>query len=228
MNFLERLFIKLHNLVSRRDEESRLSAGFFPPKIREAVEKLCIDKSGSLLDLGCGEGLFLVSLAKSCPHLNITGVDNYEQILEESHNRIKQAEIKNVKIMLADAKFLPFQDSYFDTVVCLNMLYNLSSKEEMTIVLREMIRVCKMQGSLIFDIRNKFNPLIYFGYKFRSYYDTSSSWSVNPYGLKEIVEILKREGFGISQKVGIGFPSIVAPVIIIEARSIAFKEKKGQ
>lgn len=220
MKFLKSLFFRFHLFISRKSERGSFSSGYIPPRVRQATKNLILKKVPriNLLEVGCGEGLFLESLAQDCPKLNIVGIDNFSENLNEARMRKHKAGLENVSIIMADARALSLKDNYFDTVVCINMFYNLSSKEEIARVIKEMIRVCKREGRIIFDLRNKLNPLIYLGYKFKTFYD-STSIPVKAYSLKEISRLLKEQSLSIREKILIGFPlSILALGVVIETR----------
>jgi ubiquinone/menaquinone biosynthesis C-methylase UbiE len=209
-------FIKLRRFMSRPGEKGEPSAGFFPPRIRTKASQLCRDKTGRVLEVGCGEGLFLRALAESVPDLKITGVDSRSDILNAA--RIRTSGQPSIELKEADARKLPFADNYFSAVFSLNMLYNLVSRQDVEQVLSEMGRVCERAGTIIFDVRNRRNILLYYGYKWVKYYDPTCPWPLETYRIEEIEEILKRLNFRILKIVPIGFPlKSIAPVLLIEA-----------
>ena len=73
---------------------------------------------------------------------------------------------------------------------------------------------------MIFDIRNKLNPLIYLKYKFAKYYDpTVAKLPLKTYSPFKIFRILKDNGFEIEMTIPVGFFIwILAPVIIVKAK----------
>jgi ubiquinone/menaquinone biosynthesis C-methylase UbiE len=213
---LEEYFLKLRYFVSRPGEKNEPSAGFFPPRIREKAKILCLGKKGNILEVGCGEGLFLKQLALSCPHLKITGIDSWEAMVELAKKRTKGLNV--VEVIHSEAKSLPFDNGHFSTAVALNLLYNLNSTEEVEKILEEMKRVCKFGGSIIFDIRNSRSPLNYYGYKLRKYYNPSARWPLRTYKFEEIEQILNKLKFRIVKNIPIGLPfCYFAPVLLIEA-----------
>jgi hypothetical protein len=79
-----------------------------------------------------------------------------------------------------------------------------------------MERVCKRDGSIIFDVRNKINPLVYFSFKFVWLYDTQVT--LNAYSLNELTTVLTSRGMVIKETVPIGFPiKMFAPIILVKA-----------
>lgn len=202
--------------MSRPGEKDEFSAGFLPPRIRDKAREWCRNKTGRVLEVGCGEGLFLRQLAESVPGLKITGVDLRNDILNVA--RLMTSGQSSIELKEADAGKLPFADNYFSVVLSLNMLYNLASKQDVERVLSEMGRVCKKGGSIIFDVRNSRNPLLYYGYRWVKHYDSSCCWPLKTYRLEEIGEISQRLNFRILRTIPIGFPlKRIAPVLLIEA-----------
>lgn len=110
----------------------------------EAVKKI-ID-TGSVLDLGCGDGFFLKSLA---PQFNrLKGLDISEEAVKKARDKDIDAEVFD----FANDP-LPCENSSFDTVVMLDILEHLYSPQNL---LKEAKRVAKK--SIIISVPN-FNSL---------------------------------------------------------------------
>ncbi|MFH1201753.1 MAG: class I SAM-dependent methyltransferase [Candidatus Omnitrophota bacterium] len=217
MNFLEKLYIWFRNFILGNKKKVTPSSGYFPSRVRQAALTICEDKRGFLLEIGCGEGLFLTALGPKIFHSQLIGIDYDNMVLKELAKDIKNRNPENIKIIRSEAKITPFRDNYFDIVICINMLYNLSSEKEMVDIIKEMVRLCNQKGSIIFDVRNKCNPLLYFGYKWVKYYNPSCPWPLKTYRLKEIDEILKKLSLRVARKIPIGFPlKWLAPVVLFE------------
>jgi ubiquinone/menaquinone biosynthesis C-methylase UbiE len=206
----------LRKLVTKREEVGEYSSGYWPNKIREKVLKI-ISKKGKILEVGCGEGLFLDVLSKVSPDLEIVGVDNWDEILNKTKERLKER--KNVSLIKADGTNLPFEDNTFDTVVCVNVLLNISDFETVSRILKEMLRVCKLDGKIFFDIRNKRSPIFKIQYKFVKYYDPDIKVPLNTYNIEDFNEIVNIKNLHY-----IGFPkNKFAPIIIVEAMKRSVK-----
>lgn len=100
------------------------------------VEKLI---SGSVLDIACGTGT-LVEMAHK-KGLNCYGVDISEGMLAQARQKVPEAQFK-----LASFYEIPFPDKTFDHVVATNALSG--TFIDANKVLSEMIRVCKVEGSV--------------------------------------------------------------------------------
>jgi ubiquinone/menaquinone biosynthesis C-methylase UbiE len=83
--------------------------------------------------------------------------------------------------------------------------------------LKEMKRVCKKSGRIIFDFRNSLNPLLKAKYKLARYYDpTVKNLPLNTYSPGQIEKILKDLNLKIVSRKFIGLPfKRLAPVIIM-------------
>ena len=93
---------------------------WFPPGDRERVRKLATlipDGTRNLLDVGCGNGLFLEHLKKEYPtrFSLLVGLDR------------SKAAIRNIdcETTLGSVGHLPFADMEFDTVTCMEVLEHL-------------------------------------------------------------------------------------------------------
>jgi len=164
--------------------------------------------------------LFLAELALNNKDIQIYGVDNWKDILKKTDKRLKEKAIEYVKLSHADATSLPFEDSYFDVVVCINVLYNLESMDTVRKILSEIGRVCKKGGRVIFDIRNSLNPLLHLKYKLAKYYDeTAKDLPLRTYRLRNIIFNLRQHNFEVVQVIPLGFPkNSLAPIFVAEAR----------
>ena len=218
---LKRIYYLWHRKISeRRHGREEASFGYWQDKVRSAAFRLSDLKEGCILEVGCGEGLFLQKAAGNNPRLFFWGVDISAAQLARAKERLGFAGNNSLSLAQADATRLPFKDGVFDRVICINVLLNLPREEMVPEVLSEIMRVCKKRGSIIFDIRNKANPLLYLKYKLVRYYDgTIDSQHLKMHWLSHIERILEKLGLAVARKISIGFPfSSLAPIVVIEAR----------
>jgi ubiquinone/menaquinone biosynthesis C-methylase UbiE len=81
----------------------------------------CLDIDGSVLDVGCGTGLFFSHIV---PHAQtVVATDISRSLLLQSKKRAKAS--LNVHLIRADADRLPFIDSCFDVVFAFTLLQNM-------------------------------------------------------------------------------------------------------
>ena len=115
------------------------------PKITALREKVVPLASGSVFEIGCGGGLNhpLYDRAKVT---SFAGIDPNHALLDKAR-AAAQAKGWDADIREGKGETIPFADDSFDTVVC---TYTLCSVEDEAQVLRELRRVIKPGGRLLF------------------------------------------------------------------------------
>lgn len=216
---IQKFYKWFHAAISQPEEAGEYSAGYWQDKVRRAALGACIDKSGKLLEVGCGEGLFLKRLGMAKPGIQIWGIDRRDYRLKKAEVKLSENGLCAIKLEHGDALSLPFAGSFFDTVVCVNVFFNMASIDIIKMALREMGRVCAIGGSLIFDYRNGLNWLLRLKYNFAHYYDPSVKdepfTTCRP---DEIEPFLKEMGFEIKHRFSVCFPrGKFTPIILLEA-----------
>jgi len=101
----------------------------------------------------------------------------------------------------------------------------ITSLDDVVEALEEMERVCKRDGFILFDIRNKINPFVYLSFKFVRIYDTDVT--LNAYSLKELTTVLTSKGLVIKETIPIGFPITVPVEPIFVANTAAMINGMG-
>ncbi|PIS09355.1 hypothetical protein COT75_01615 [Candidatus Beckwithbacteria bacterium CG10_big_fil_rev_8_21_14_0_10_34_10] len=145
-----------------------------------------IKKTDLVLDIGCGNGQNTLKTAKRC--LKVIGVDYDQNELQIAKKTILDGRIKNTKILhLNLEKKLPFKNSYFDKVLCLDVLEHLNKRNQL---LKEIKRVMKKKGEVFISIPNKNTSWKKiqkrFGLNFYSDSDHKTEYSQK--GIKKILE----------------------------------------
>lgn len=217
---LDRIYFRIvRKLITKKQEQNRYSGGFWPRLVRETSAEIIKSNNARIVELGCGEGLFLELLSKNNPEAEIYGVDMWENILSEAKERLKN--FKNVKLIHSDARFTELKQKFFDYCFCLNTILNLESINDVELLFLEIKRILKSSGIFIFDIRNSINPIIRLQYRFVKFYDRDISVPVNAYTMDTMTKLLKKTGFKINEKKFIGFPrNKFAPAILFIAEKI--------
>jgi|SRR5215472_10896672 len=131
-----------------------------PKVINRILDSIPWRGDESVLDVGCGRGLFLIAAAKRLKNGKATGVDIWRT--EDLSGNTAEAAMANakaegvanrVKIENTDARKLPFGANSFDVVVSSLAIHNIDGSAERAKALREVARVLKPGGYLaIFDI----------------------------------------------------------------------------
>jgi len=219
---IRKIYYWLHRLTSFSEEQGEYSSGYWQDLARKETLKLCKNLKGKVLEVGCGEGLFLAKLAKQNRDLEIWGIDNNKNLLEKAKRRLQENNLSGIQLFLEEATRLSFKDEYFEAVICINVIFNLKDKETVKKVLEEIARVCKKKGRIIIEFRNQENPLLLLKYKLAPLYDaTVKDLPLKTYRLKEISSILEELGLAITNKLYLGFMlKKFAPIIILEVEKI--------
>jgi phosphatidylethanolamine/phosphatidyl-N-methylethanolamine N-methyltransferase len=97
-----------------------------------------------LLDVGVGTGLSFPLMPKN---ISITGIDLSQKMLHKAEERAKSLRMQNVELIKMDATRLEFPDHSFDRVLA---AYFVSTVPDPVAVVKEMQRVCKPGGYLVF------------------------------------------------------------------------------
>ncbi|MFO7568368.1 MAG: methyltransferase domain-containing protein [Smithellaceae bacterium] len=121
--------------------------------------ELNIKPGYTILDAGCGSGRHLRGLAK-LPGLKIVGVDRNPKDVAAAMASLKNmpdAQSEDFQVMSADINSLPFEDGYFDCVICSEVLEHIYEHEE---ALAELVRVLKPQGQLVVSVPRYFSERI--------------------------------------------------------------------
>lgn len=220
VNIMTRIYQWLRRLTSPHEERNEYSAGYWQGKVRKMTLTLCQNLNGRILEVGCGEGLFLSQLIKQNSELEIWGIDDNATRLSQAEKKIEENNFRKVNLSLQNATSLSFENEYFDTVICINVFFNMPSFESVKESLTEIRRVCKKSGRIIFDFRNALNPLIILKYKLARYYDaTVKGLPLKAYNLKQIEPVLNNLNLVVIRKRFIGFPgNRLSPIIILEAQ----------
>ena len=98
-------------------------------------ELAAVERPRRILEVGCGEGIVLATLAARLPGARLDGLELDETALEEARVRCPGA-----TLVRGDACALPFGDQSFDLVVCLEVLEHLPEPAR---ALRELRRVTR-------------------------------------------------------------------------------------
>lgn len=105
-------------------------------------ELLKVQKLGSVLELGCGTGLYTETLQKVAK--NVLATDLSDQMIEAAAQ--KRGSLENITFMKADALNLQFDQDHFDTVFMANFIHIVGDPGR---VITESWRVLRKGGRII-------------------------------------------------------------------------------
>lgn len=115
---------------------------------RRAIASLDLEAGERVLELGCGPGHALVSLAQRVAPGTVVGLDAAPGMVARARRRVEDsAQAGQVDLVLGDARSLPVADDSVD-VVFLEDTLELFSSEEIATVVGECARVLETDGQL--------------------------------------------------------------------------------
>lgn len=131
-------------------DERSLSALFFLRRKAIVMSLLRFPKGSLILDIGCGPGIY----AEVCvgQGLRYVGVDISEGMIREAQKRF--GHLPGVEFAVGNMQHLPFPSDSFDGLLCLGALEYVPGPERVS-SLREMVRVVKPNGVVVFSFLNK-------------------------------------------------------------------------
>jgi ubiquinone/menaquinone biosynthesis C-methylase UbiE len=114
----------------------------------------------TVLDVGCGRGLWLVGAARRAATGSAVGIDVWRPDVSRNRpdaaleNARREGVTSSLKVVDADARILPFADASFDLVVSCLALHNIRDRPGRHRALVEITRVLKPGGRvLLVDLR---------------------------------------------------------------------------
>lgn len=114
--------------------------------IDRTVAALTPKRDRRFLDAGCGTGNFLMALAKTSHDLQLTGLDFSPAMLKRAGIKLRKVGAKADLRVFNLNQGLPFDDHFFDGVICSNVIYALSDP---AMLIDELSRVLSRKGRLI-------------------------------------------------------------------------------
>jgi phosphatidylethanolamine/phosphatidyl-N-methylethanolamine N-methyltransferase len=122
-----------------------------------AIQRMGIRPGERILEVGVGTGINASLYPRDC---SVTGIDLTDSMLDKARERVEREGIRNVRLLEMDAADLKFADGTFDIVYA---PYLISVVPDPVAVAREMRRVCRPGGRIIFlNHFRSLNPILAF------------------------------------------------------------------
>ncbi len=112
------------------------------------LERANIENGHTILDLGCGWGSFSLFAAEKLPRSNIVAVSNSKLQKEYIENKIKERNIKNLKVIKADINKFDIKLK-FDRIISIEMFEHMRNYQ---LLLRKIYNFLKKNGKLFVHI----------------------------------------------------------------------------
>lgn len=110
----------------------------------EAIRRMELQPGASVLEVGVGTG---ITTSIYPEHTRVTGIDFSAEMLEKARQRVQKKHLEHVRLLQMDAAHLDFPDDSFDVV---HAAYVMSVVADPVQVAREMVRVCRSGGRVVF------------------------------------------------------------------------------
>jgi phosphatidylethanolamine/phosphatidyl-N-methylethanolamine N-methyltransferase len=110
----------------------------------QAIQRMGIRRGERVLEVGVGTGINASLYPRDC---SVTGIDLSSSMLDKARERVARKDITNVRLLEMDAADMKFADGAFDIVYA---PYLISVVPDPIAVAREMRRVCRPGGRIIF------------------------------------------------------------------------------
>lgn len=134
-------------------DRSWLSEMVFRPSIRACQEEIIrwqqqrVAAEYRLLDVGCGTGNLLATLAAFGDADELVGLDYSEEMVRLATDKLAALEQgERLRVVHGDAEHIPYADASFDIITCCNSFHHYPHQPE---VIREFHRVLRPGGRLI-------------------------------------------------------------------------------
>jgi SAM-dependent methyltransferase len=119
------------------------------------IQKLGEQATGRILDIGTGNGVLAVKLARQCDEVEVTGIDYWGEDWEYSKSVCKKnallAKVENrVHFQKGDAAGLDFASDMFNGAISNLTFHEVRSVADKKSVVQEALRVVKRGGSFVF------------------------------------------------------------------------------
>lgn len=196
------------------------ATGSYKFKVEEfrLVAEECPKSRGSdvlALDAGCGVGVYASMLSQR--GYGVVALDVSAGMLKKAKNSVEDG---NVSFVRGSITHLPFRQSEFDLILCVDTLHHFTHAFYNEAI-REFRCVIKVGGIFITDIRSSLNPLLLVRYRIaNSKWNQIGGLALEARRLRDVKKVLRRHGFRFGKSLGIGFAlHTFAPYVLIVSKA---------
>lgn len=141
--------------IDRRfSPEVALRSPSFRKYFLDLIEPI-LDRSMSVVDIGCGTGMYFPLVAPLVRSL--TGIELSRGFAELARENIRKYRLDNAAVLIQDSTRLGFRDGAADAVLCVDSLHHIYDLES---TLREIQRIVRPGGPVIVIEPNVVNPVL--------------------------------------------------------------------
>lgn len=191
--------------------EHRISSDYYNKDHNlDTLMTLAEAEGSKVLECGIGTGeFFAIELARGGKSLY--GIDFSDVLLKDCRERFTKNGF-SVRLGMADVQKIPFKDGVFNTTYAIGVMPYMHDLE---LAVREMLRVTKNGGIVVFDIMNLWHSSQFINYWYRAFESSPIGFKVID-GLKRLKKSvgLKTNFKGIPEKVNY---SLISPLKMLNA-----------
>lgn len=167
--------------------DSSMDGRYVTPMYSGLVKEIKKNKTGTLLDVGCGTGNVLKLLEDS--NFDMTGIDYSENMINQAKSNLDE----KVSLYISDAEKMQFEDKSFDIIVCNASFHHYPHPLE---TLKEMRRVAKDNAKLYIGEGYIYQP---FRFLMDIYFKFSDAGDYKSYGKRELKKLFLKSGFELTK-----------------------------
>lgn len=157
----------------------------------EMVEKSLklLRRQSRILDLGCGQGHITSIVKRSCPDIEISGLDYSVSAIEYAVDHFPE-----VDFAVGDAYECPYGENYFDIIICNNLWEHVPDP---LFLLSRIKRILKPSGFLIISTPSRYRMGNLLRVLLGKPVKFMSKHHVTEYSIGQVVEQLRYGGFNV-------------------------------
>lgn len=161
--------------------------GYIAPQLSvSALGEICPDRSGTIIDLGCGTGLVGVQL-QAAGYSVFDGTDISQGMLDQA----KEKGIYRNLVKSDLTQQIPFSNDVYDAALCVG---SMGAGHVDASHVPEMLRVIKPGGVLVIHTNETYYKKGSFEQKFRSL-EENNTWTIHRIERQNYMESLERPGY---------------------------------